>query len=195
MSPNRNEPAIHVASGAFKGRRLRYPRTSALRPTMQRTREAVVDSLGDDLAGVGFVDLYAGAGAVGIEALSRRAAFVRFVERESETLACLDDNLRTLGLDASRASVYRGEVESFVASGGLDDERIRIVFADPPYHEDVHSLLALLDAKAYPHVRCLVVEHRGDLTAPGLSHWAVTRSRRYGATRVTYFEPCQGGKP
>ena len=83
----KNPPAIHVASGAFKGRRLNYPRERILRPTMQRTREAVFDSLADAVRGGGFVDLYAGAGAMGIEALSRGAAFARFVEREPEVLA------------------------------------------------------------------------------------------------------------
>jgi 16S rRNA (guanine966-N2)-methyltransferase len=161
---------------------------------MQRTREAVFDSLRRLIPGSGFADLYAAAGSVGIEALSRGAAYVTFVERDPEALGYLEENLRLLGLDEPRARIYRGDVEAFVASGGLDEPSLRVVFADPPYDDDVHSLLALIDDNAYPHLECLVVEHRSQLRGAGLQRWTVTRSRRYGGTRVTFYRPSEGGE-
>jgi 16S rRNA (guanine966-N2)-methyltransferase len=188
-------PAIHVASGTFRGRRLHYPKPGILRPTMQRTREAVFDSLGTGLVGAGFVDLFSGAGAMGIEALSRGAAFARFVENAPEVLDCLEENLRMLGLGPPRSLVHRGEAAAFIAAGGLDEPGVSVVFADPPYDDDVESMLALVDAKSYPRVRYLIVEHRAERVGAGLRYWHSERSRRYGATRVTYFTPIEGGAP
>lgn len=183
---------VRVASGAWRGRRLRYPRGRDVRPTMQRTREAVFDSLGDVVAGAGFADLYAAAGGVGIEALSRGASFVHFVETDARALECLRENIETLGVEPERYAVHPAGVEAFVAGGGLDDPRLRVVFADPPYDDDIESLLALLDGRSYPQVRFLVVEHRGALAPAARRWWRPARERSYGSTTVSYFEPYDG---
>lgn len=159
---------------------------------MQRTREAVFDSLRDEVAGAAFADLYAAAGAVGIEALSRGASFVYFVERDARALACLRENLDTLGVEPDRYAVHGAGVEAFVDSGGLDDPRLRVVFADPPYDDDTETLLALLDRRSYPQVRYLVVEHRGALAPTARRWWRLVRHRAYGSTTVSFFEPCDG---
>lgn len=188
---------ITISAGDLKGRKLRYPRHGGggVRPTTARTREAVFDSLGEDVRGAVLVDLYAAAGAVGIEALSRGAAFVHFVERNGEAVACLEDNLAACALDAARYAVHAVDVEAFIAGGGLADPRVRFVYADPPYdvpEGGVETLLALLDQNAYPHVRYLVAEHRGALPERDLRHWEVVRSKRYGDSGVTYLAPIRG---
>ncbi len=187
---------IRIIAGELKGRRLSYPPRceQLLRPTMARTRESVFSMLQDDVRGVVFVDLYAAAGGIGIEALSRGAARALFVERNPEALACLDANLRACGIDATRAAVHRTEVERFIRHGGLDDPAIRLVFADPPYHTRVESLLALLDEKAYPHVHHAIVEHRGAIPVRAWRHWEVARARRFGDTFVTFLSPRTTGK-
>lgn len=162
---------------------------------MQRTKEAVFDSLRDEVDRAAFADLYAAAGAMGIEALSRGASFVYFVERDRRALECLRDNLEAMGVDPGRYAVHEAGVEAFLASGGLDDPRLRVVYADPPYDDDIESLLALLDERSYPQVRFLVVEHRGALAPVARRWWRLVRHRAYGSTTVSFFEPCEGENP
>ena len=91
--------------------------------------------------------------------------------------------------------MYRGDVAAFIEAGGLADPAVTVVFADPPYDDDVESMLALVDATSYAHLRFLVVEHRAELPGPGPDHWRIERERRYGATRITCFVPTEGGEP
>jgi len=92
----KHPPAVRIGAGAYKGRTLRYPAAAGparIRPTAARTRESVFNALQDEVRGAVFVDLYAAAGGVGIEALSRGASFVHFVERDAVALAALEENL------------------------------------------------------------------------------------------------------
>ena len=182
---------VRIIAGELKGRRLSYPPHSErlLRPTMQRTKESVFSSLQDDLYDAVFVDLYAAAGGVGIEALSRGARLVHFVESHRQALACLDENLEACEIPTSRAVVHRAEVERFLEGGGLDDPSIGLVFADPPYDAGIESLLALIDEKAYSHVRHIILEHRGVMPGREWRHREVARERRFGDTFVTYLSP------
>jgi 16S rRNA (guanine(966)-N(2))-methyltransferase RsmD len=185
---------VRIIAGELKGRRLRYPPSSErlLRPTMQRTKESVFGMLQDEVRGAVFVDLYSGAGGVGMEALSRGAARVLFVENHPKALECLEENLRTCGIEASRAAVHCQDVCRFIHDGGLEEPSITIIYADPPYKDDIETLLELIDEKAYPHVKYAIVEHRGDLAGlarRALRWWEVGRTRRFGDTHLTFLEP------
>jgi 16S rRNA (guanine966-N2)-methyltransferase len=117
---------MRVVAGAFKGRRLQAPRGAATRPTADRVREALFSILGD-VGGLRVLDLYAGSGALGIEALSRGAGAATFVERDPQAVASLRRNLDAVGSDAE---VRRQDALRFLASaGGTFD----LVFVDPPY--------------------------------------------------------------
>jgi 16S rRNA (guanine966-N2)-methyltransferase len=121
---------MRVVAGSFKGRRLQAPRGARTRPTSDRVREAVFSLLGD-VAGARVLDLYAGSGALGIEALSRGAASATFVERDARAAAALRRNLDAVGADAE---VRRQDVTRFLASpSGTYD----LVFLDPPYDSAV----------------------------------------------------------
>jgi len=117
---------MRVVAGAFKGRRLQAPRGTRTRPTADRVREALFSVLGD-VSGARVLDLYAGSGALGIEALSRGAASATFVERDQRAAAMLRRNLESVGVDAE---VRRQDALRFLASvtGPYD-----LVFLDPPY--------------------------------------------------------------
>src|SRR2546422_11759721 len=101
---------MRVIAGALKGRRLVMPRGAATRPTADQVRIALMDALTPWLPGARVLDLFAGAGAVGLEALSRAAAHATFVERDGRAVAALVENVRTLGVE-SRAHIVRGDVE------------------------------------------------------------------------------------
>ncbi len=128
---------MRVIGGEFRSRRLQTPPGAATRPTSDRLRETLFNVLGPGVGGARFLDLYAGSGAVGVEALSRGAAFAGFVERGPPALAAIRSNLAGLGLEAQGAGA-RALVESrsvAAALGRLLDAResFDFVFLDPPY--------------------------------------------------------------
>lgn len=172
---------MRVVAGALGGRRLVTPPGTATRPTTDRVREAIFNSLGSSgvLEGALVADLFAGSGAVGIEALSRGAERCVFVERDRAALRALNDNLDALDL-ADRAKVLAADVMS--VAGTIDAD---IVFADPPYDFDAWpALLARLRGDL------VVAESGTTVVAP--SGWSVTRDKKYGRTRVTFLERVVG---
>jgi 16S rRNA (guanine966-N2)-methyltransferase len=173
---------VRVVAGSLRGRRLVAPRRGpgpeVTRPTTDKVRESVFNALGSRhlLDDVVVMDLFAGSGALGIEALSRGARHCTFVERDARAVAALRTNLAHLGLSA-QAEVVVADVVT--ARHRLPD--VDVVFADPPYEFDQwESLLEAIDA------RLVVAESDRVLGAtPG---WDVVQSRRYGRTWVTWLE-------
>src|SRR5262245_66171315 len=108
---------MRIIAGVFKGRRLVTPRGAATRPTADQVRIALMDTLGPRLPDARVLDLFAGSGSVGLEALSRAAAHATFVERDPRALEALEENIRTLGVEY-RAVVTRGERERQVGGPG-----------------------------------------------------------------------------
>lgn len=191
-------PGVRVVAGTARGRRLAAPPGTDVRPTSDRVREAVFNALGslDALAGARVLDLFAGTGALGIEALSRGAAAATFVERDGRARRVVKDNLRATGLDRA-ADVVGDDASRFLRrqpAGG--DPRYQLVLLDPPYSFDDWSKL-LDDLEAVVDPAGLVVIESGE--AREAPTWAeMVRMRRYGSTVVTIVrrlpptptEPC-----
>jgi pantetheine-phosphate adenylyltransferase len=136
---------VRVVAGQWKGRRLAAPAGRAVRPTSERVREAVFDMLASlgALEDAVVADLFAGTGAMGLEALSRGASHVTFVDSSPEALAAIRTNLGRLGVGPERATVVRADAAAFVAGAG----RFDLAVADPPYgYERFGELLSRLDA-------------------------------------------------
>ena len=173
---------MRVIAGTCRGRPLRAPAGTATRPTADRVREAIFDVLGSmaPVAGLRVVDLFAGSGAMGIEALSRGAAGAVFVDRAPDAVAAVRHNLETLGLE-DRARVVRAEVLSWLArpgTAGPGDAGADLVLCDPPYDFDRWpALLERLDAPL------AVLESSRPLDLPPT--WELSRQKRYGGTLVT----------
>lgn len=174
-----------IVAGAAGGRRLAVP-PRGTRPTSDRVREAVFNVLASrlDFDGLRVLDLYAGSGALGLEALSRGAASVQFVESDRRAADVIARNIATVGLDG--ATVRRAAVATFLAAGtGPMD----LVFADPPYETptaDVDAVLAALDDNGWVAAGGVVVVER-PVSAPMLSWpagWTAWPDRRYGDTRI-----------
>lgn len=166
---------MRIVAGQFGGRRLVMPKDSRVRPTADRVREAWMSILGDELAGARVLDLFAGSGALGLEALSRGAESVTFVELNPPSLKALHENIGTLGAEGS-TTVHRGDAMRFaerLSSGAFD-----VVLADPPYTVDHASQLVAL-FRRNPFGRILSVEHSSDLELDG-------DTRRYGDTAITF---------
>jgi 16S rRNA (guanine(966)-N(2))-methyltransferase RsmD len=179
---------MRVIAGRLRGRRLSAPPGLATRPTSDRVREALFSALGP-LAGARVLDLFAGTGALGIEAVSRGAARAVFVESARPALAALRDNLASLALTAEARVVGQPAaraVAAVVAAGPFD-----LVFADPPYAAlaEVPPLVAALAAAGALAARArLVLEHATRDAAPALAGLAARPSRAYGDTSVTIYD-------
>ena len=169
---------IRVVSGEFGGRKLAVPDGLATRPTTDKVRQAVFNSLDSAglIDGAAVVDLFAGSGALGIEALSRGAATCVFVERDRAALHALRANISTLGLE-QRTTVVTSDVPAWVpALRGID-----LALIDPPYEFDGwEQLLTVLQ------VPDVVAEAGRPIEPP--EGWEAVRSRRYGRTWVTQLE-------
>ncbi len=168
---------MRIVAGRFGGRRLIVPRDARVRPTGDRVRESWMSIVGPELPGARVADLFAGSGALGLEALSRGAASADFVELAPGSLKALRANVAALGLGGV-TSVHRGDALRFaerLAPGAYD-----LVFADPPYSTDAAERIAALFRRT-PFARILSVEHRADLALPG------DDTRRYGDTALTFF--------
>lgn len=179
---------MRVLAGALKGQHLVTPKGRTTRPTADQVRIACLDTLMPYLEGP-FLDLFAGAGGVGIEALSRGAPSAVFVERDRLAAIALDENVARLGL-GERARVLRQDVTRALALLEREERTFGVVFLDPPY--DSPDGAAALTRVAQGH--CLlpgavvVAQHATKAplpAAPGcLEHW---KDRRFGETTLTFF--------
>jgi 16S rRNA (guanine966-N2)-methyltransferase len=157
---------MRIITGALKGRRLDAPKWEGLRPTSDKLRETLFNVLAPRIEGAVMLDGYAGTGAVGIEALSRGAAHVTFVERDPRAAALVETNLKRCGV-RDRYAIIRARFAG--TERPPHGDRFDLVFLDPPYGEQ--ELRAALDAAA-PLVAegtLLVVEHARRDAAPGLT--------------------------
>ena len=180
---------MRVVAGQFKGHPLRAPRR-ATRPTLDRVREAVFSMLGP-LGGLAVLDLYAGSGALGIEALSRGAEYVDFVESSRPALRALEQNLEVLGL-SERATVWRLELP--LGLGRLRDalEGAHVVLLDPPYGgSEARRALETLERSATLRADCRVVleHHTKDEVPTVTGELERAGGRRYVETQITFYGP------
>jgi 16S rRNA (guanine966-N2)-methyltransferase len=167
---------VRIVAGELGGRRIVVPRDGRVRPTADRVREAWMSILAPELDNARVLDLFAGSGALGLEALSRGASHATFVEIAPASLEALHANIDALGV-GSRVTVRRGDALRFVQ--GLDPGAYDVAFADPPYTGDAADrLLAVF--RSTPFARILSIEHPADRRVAG------DETRRYGDTAVTF---------
>jgi len=185
---------MRVIAGAAGGIRLDVPKNE-VRPTMDRVKAAIFSSLGDLVVGARVLDLFAGTGALGIEALSRGAASALFVEENSEALAAIERNLARTKMNGP---VRRQDVFAFLGVARTS-EPFTIIFADPPYERAKSGAaftdLLIADARL-PHLLdpagIFVLEKFPAETMPSLPWWKVARAKTYGATEVLFLQRADG---
>ena len=182
--PLRTLPPVRVIAGSRKGHPLAAPKGLTTRPTGDRVREAAFNLIGPLEEGVSVLDLYAGSGAMGIEALSRGAGRAVFVELDRDACRTIQRNLERLRLTGA-AVVCRDVLQALAAERGQYD----LVLLDPPYElTDYGPLARYLPGVLAPH-GLLVVETAAQ-TEPELP-LVLRTSRRYGSARITLFEHAQ----
>ena len=172
---------LRVAGGEARGRRLKTPK--GIRPTQGMVKEAIFNLVGPGIEDVHVLDLFAGSGAIGIEALSRGAAGVTFVDREPRGLAILRQNLEVLDLNA-RATVVRSDVVRWLEGSPDSLKEAGFVFMDPPYEDPILDRALKAIDRGVTHAT-VVVEHSRRHELPALTRMHVDRQRRYGDTMVS----------
>lgn len=178
----RSLPDVRVVAGDLRGRRIEAPVTDATRPTTDKVREAVFNALGSlgVVEGARIVDLFAGTGAMGIEALSRGADHCVFVEQDRAALGVLRSNLKNLDLE-SRTTVISGDAEHIAAQ----QRDVDVLIADPPYgYNDWASLLDGVEAG--------LVVLESDRPVGDIAGWDTVREKKYGRTFVAFLQRAEG---
>ena len=167
---------LRIIAGEFKGRRLKTPTTTRVRPTSDRVREAWFSILQQSIPDARVLDLFAGSGALGFEALSRGAVSVDFVETYRGSLTTLKANIEALKVE-DRVTIHRMDAVRFAER--LQPAQYDVAFADPPYATDDAERVAGI-FRATPFARILGIEHRPDLALAG------DDTRCYGDTAITF---------
>lgn len=189
---------MRIVGGKWGGRTLRAPRGATVRPTTDRVREALFSILGDRVGGRAVLDLFAGTGALAIEALSRGAATAVLVDPDPDALAAVAVNLGSVGADAE---TIRGDYRKAIRILSGRGCRFDLVFLDPPYGKGIaaRAALALDEASLLSDGAIAVVEEAARAPEAGFpGGWALRTERRYGDTRLLVFDiavPSAGPSP
>jgi 16S rRNA (guanine(966)-N(2))-methyltransferase RsmD len=189
---------MRVIAGSARGRRLRCLRDRRIRPTQDRVKEAVFSSLTPRLSDSRVLDLFAGSGALGIEALSRGAGAVTFVEKDEEACRLIQENLSACGWQlSSRVRLLQKDILRWLPGGGAGGqpapqamEQYDIILADPPYRQGYEDeILALLSRHSLLSSQGILVlesEARQELPEQA-GRLSLHKSKTYGDTKISYY--------
>ena len=180
---------MHIIAGVFRGKRLWTPRGQATRPTSAKVKEAIFQILTDDIIGARGLDLFAGCGGLGLEALSRGVSEMVFVEHGKTAARSLRKNLTALGC-ADRARVVQEHVLKFLRRPTLRENSFDLIFADPPYRHDLlkDTLTMIADRDLLSEDGTLVAERwKKDILPEYIGSLHCFLERTYGDTNVSFW--------
>lgn len=191
---------MRISAGQLKGRKINFKKAQkaakkelALRPTSAKVRESIFNIIGALISDSQFVDLYAGTGAVGIEALSRGASAVFFVEADRKRTEQIEKMLKDCGY-SSRADIIRGEASAFIARAVREGLKFDIIFLDPSYHSgELERILPLLSDGDLLHDKGIIIaEHLLKKKLPDeIGKLVQKKAYKYGDTMLTLYRKKQ----
>jgi 16S rRNA (guanine966-N2)-methyltransferase len=174
---------VRIIAGEFGGRIIATPDGKKTHPMSERIRNALFNSLGDTIRGARVLDAFAGSGAVGIEALSRGAEHVTFIERDRVAQKVITENIEKLGLD-EQAKLVKASVASWAST--YDGSFFDLIFVDPPYHDPQFSTAMTISGLLKPGA-LMVLSRPGRSESPTKPGVVVVDNRSYGDAALTYF--------
>ena len=182
---------MRIISGTSKGRKLVTPRSQSLRPTSDRVKESIFNILQDDIVGKVVLDLFAGTGNLGIEALSRGAKKTIFVEKGRQALRLIQRNLTQFGLE-ERSEILPKDAIRAIGILKQRGESFDLILMDPPYEKGLiqRTLMKLNSYPIYHKDSILVIEHnRREPLSTVMDGWNLIRQRRIGDTVISFLTP------
>jgi len=190
----RRKTGIQIIAGSLRGKRIKSLPGLATRPLLGRIKKSLFDILGDKVVGAGFLDLYAGTGSVGIEALSRGARYVLFVEKETRLTRLIRENLRRLGLE-KRARVIETDALNYSKEGRKFSlqEQFDLIFAGPPYKLNLvkDTLDLILRLSLLKKNGWAICQHHFKEKVPEKERClSLFRKERYGKTVMSFYKTC-----
>ena len=181
---------MRITGGRLRGRRLASFKGMEIRPTSDRVREAIFDLLGHHLPGEKVLDLFAGTGSLGIEALSRGAAWALFIDHSPKAIDLIGKNLTLCGLEDQGVVLRKDLLKGFPRRHRLLEEKVGLVFVDPPYRKNmilpVLEELCSLGILGSPATLVAQSEQR-EVLPPRVESLERVKSRIYGETRITLY--------
>lgn len=180
---------MRIIGGVFRGRKLRSAAGSNIRPTADRTREAIFNILAPRVRGSNVLDLFAGTGAFGIEALSRGADSAFFIDRYRESISVLRRNLKAISLE-SRSNVLQWNIANNLDCLRTHQTPFNLVFLDPPYNKNliISTLSNLHNSRSVERGACVVIEHsQQESVAFDERIFKQFDQRKYGKTLVSFL--------
>lgn len=172
---------MHITGGKFRGRKLNILKEKGVRPTLSKVRESVFNMLQNDIQGALMLDMFAGSGIMGLEALSRGAKKVYFMEKDPKTAKILSENLKKF--DSESEVIYGDSLKSL---NKLENIQFDIIFMDPPYATDlvIEGLKAIIKAKKLKDTGIIVVEHPSNKKIDIPEDFKIIKQKKYGTSRI-----------
>lgn len=178
---------LRIIAGNAKGRKLKSPDTQDIRPTIDRVREAVFSMINFEIPGSRVLDLFAGTGSLGLEAISRGACDVVFVDNNRQAIGIINDNIKLLGV-SDRARVMQTDAFKAMEMLSMARERFDIIFIDPPYNENLYHKILLSIAKQDLAKKCgiIIIEHPDHICIEDRYNGLhIKKNKRYGSVGIT----------
>jgi len=178
---------MRIVAGVLRGRRLQTPRGMQIRPTSDRVREAIFNIIGEAVSGTHVLDLFAGTGALGLEALSRGASRVVSVDESLASVELIQANIKVCNV-AELVRVIHASVNQAIHRLDAERESFDLIFMDPPYGEGLIQKTLVNLAGVARSGALVVAEHDSkDLLPHNLREWIRTEKRKYGDTAVSFY--------
>ena len=179
---------MRIIGGEYRSRTLNAPKGMATRPTLDQTREALFNILQGRVADARFLDLYAGSGAVALEAISRGAEGAVLCDSSRAACACIRDNIRRLGCEAKTRLLEMPDQRA-IPLLQREGAQFDLIFLDPPYAMDQTPVLASLkNARLLATGGLVIAEHAADADFPAPGSWRLARRKVYRDTALSFFE-------
>jgi len=188
---------MRIVGGLYKSRQINMPKGVEIRPTQDKVREAIFNILGD-VSEKTVLELFAGSGAFGIEAISRGAKSVTFVDNNFRCIHTIRDNLEMLGVDSSKYNIIKADALMAPSRLAADGRKFDIVFLDPPYYKDMAKkcLIKIGYYDILSPIALVLAEHfKKDVLDAQLKGLLFVDERRYGDTLITIFKSTLKGGP
>ena len=179
---------MRIIAGKFKSRRITFPRTKRVRPTMDRVRESVFNVLNDDVRDACVLDLFSGCGSLGLEALSRGARSADFVDKNHAAITALKKNIQSLAV-SDMTTVYKRDVLTFLRRTAAENREFDLIFMDAPYGSSItkKSLMKIYGFGILARNGNMVVEHSIHDRLPSSKNIGIITHKDFGETRVSFL--------